>query len=227
LLIINIIIIIFITPVIGYPLIYKYIDENGIIHFTDVPPSNSKFTSIKFLQNRRKFTYSSSKGGYRRLAEKIARRYSVDPELVKRIIEVESGWNPYAVSRKGAMGLMQIMPKTAKELGLRNPYNPEENIDAGVRYLKYLFRMFGDLKLALAAYNAGPAAVKQYGGIPPFYETINYVNKILYGYKGFYYNYKVGRKGQRETIYKVVLKDGTILFTNSPIYYNNNIAERF
>jgi|Deesub1362B_J571_1020462.scaffolds.fasta_scaffold00061_48 soluble lytic murein transglycosylase-like protein len=200
----------FLLPLKAYTAIYKYIDSEGVIHFTDVPP-DGKYTTVKVPSTSYSPSYYN-KHDYREIAEETAKRYSVDPELVKRIIEVESGWNPYAISPKGAMGLMQIMPETARELGLKNPYDPEENIDAGVRYLKYLIRRFGDLRLALAAYNAGPSVVEQYGGVPPYSETIRYVRNILSGYGLESFNKR------KEKIYKIVLKDGTILFTNSPVY---------
>jgi soluble lytic murein transglycosylase-like protein len=108
-----------------------------------------------------------------------AKRHDVDPELVKAIVRVESNFNPRAVSHKGAMGLMQLVPGTAQRLGVSNVFSPVENVDGGVRYLKYLLGLFdGDLKLSLAAYNAGPGAVERHGGVPPYRETQNYVKKI-------------------------------------------------
>jgi len=111
-----------------------------------------------------------------------AERYQVDPLLVRSVIEVESNYDPFAVSAKGAQGLMQLMPGTARRLGVKNSFNPWENIDGGVRYLKYLLALFGDQetpeKLALAAYNAGPGAVEKYKSVPPYPETQNYVNQV-------------------------------------------------
>jgi soluble lytic murein transglycosylase-like protein len=119
--------------------------------------------------------------------ETAARRHNVDPNLVRAVIKVESGGNPSAVSRKGAMGLMQLMPATARELKLSNPFDPAQNVDAGVRHLKGLLDNFrGDLNLTLAAYNAGQGAVRRNGGVPPYMETRNYVQRItaLYGRGG-------------------------------------------
>ncbi|BCW97155.1 MAG: lytic transglycosylase domain-containing protein [Fimbriimonadales bacterium] len=109
----------------------------------------------------------------------IAARYNLDTELVLRIIEAESGGDPRAVSPKGALGLMQLMPETARALGVADPLDPVQNIEGGVRYLSHLIQRFGDLRLALAAYNAGPGRVQQYGGVPPFPETQRYIERIL------------------------------------------------
>jgi soluble lytic murein transglycosylase-like protein len=109
----------------------------------------------------------------------------VDPNLVRALIKVESNFNPNAVSSKGAMGLMQLMPGTARELKLTNPFDPEQNVDAGVRHLKKLMESFGgNVQLSLAAYNAGAAAVVRSSGVPHFSETRNYVNRITRLYNG-------------------------------------------
>jgi soluble lytic murein transglycosylase-like protein len=117
--------------------------------------------------------------------EQAAARHNVDPSLVRAVIKVESNFNPNAVSRKGAMGLMQLMPQTARSLNVTNPFDPQQNVDAGVRHLKQLMESYGgDVKLSLAAYNAGAGAVARSAGVPRFAETRNYVNRITQLYYG-------------------------------------------
>ncbi|TGK83086.1 lytic transglycosylase domain-containing protein [Leptospira noumeaensis] len=117
--------------------------------------------------------------------ESIAKSQGMDPNLVKAMVKAESGFKPNAVSPKGAMGLMQLMPETAESLGVNDPFNPEENIGGGVKFLKGLMKEFKDPEKAIAAYNAGPGAVKRYKGIPPYEETQKYVNKVKRYYKDF------------------------------------------
>jgi soluble lytic murein transglycosylase-like protein len=116
----------------------------------------------------------------------IAKEFTIDANLVKAIITAESNCNPLAKSPKGAQGLMQLMPATAKGLKVAKPFDPRENIIGGVKYIKGLMASYGDLRLALAAYNAGPGAVEKYAGIPPYRETINYVEKVI----GYYNKFK-------------------------------------
>jgi soluble lytic murein transglycosylase-like protein len=117
--------------------------------------------------------------------DQAASRHNVDPNLVRAVIKVESNFNPNAVSRKGAMGLMQLMPQTARQLKVANPFDPQQNVDAGVRHLKQLMENYGgDVKLTLAAYNAGQGAVARSAGVPHFAETRNYVKRITQLYYG-------------------------------------------
>lgn len=108
-----------------------------------------------------------------------ANKHGVEADLVKALVKAESGFNPRALSPKGAMGLTQLMPDTAKALGIADPLDASQNLDGGVRYLKQQIETFGDVSLALAAYNAGPAAVRRYGGVPPYAETRGYVERVL------------------------------------------------
>lgn len=133
-------------------------------------------------------------------------KHGLDPNLIKAVIKVESNFDPKAVSPKGAIGLMQILPSTAKLMGVKDPFDIKENLDGGCRYLKILLEEFsGDLKLALAAYNAGKENILKYKGIPPYEETKEYVNKILKIYKG---------DGYARKKIRIIREGGKILITN-------------
>lgn len=116
--------------------------------------------------------------GLRQLIQKIAGEEGMDPALIEAVVATESAYDPNAVSPVGAQGLMQLMPATGRSLGVKDPFNPEENVRAGTRYLKQMVQQFGSLEHGLAAYNAGPGNVRRYGGIPPFKETQDYVRKV-------------------------------------------------
>ena len=131
-----------------------------------------------------KTTFKNSREDIENLINKYAQKNNLDPDFIKAVVKQESGFNPDAKSKCGAMGLMQLMPQTAKGLGVIDAFDPEQNIDGGTRYLKSMMNRFNnDPKLALAAYNAGPAAVQKYGDIPPYKETQNYVKNILSSYE--------------------------------------------
>jgi soluble lytic murein transglycosylase-like protein len=163
---------------------------------------------------------------YTGYVHRAAEKYELEPELIKAVIKTESNGNHRAVSRKGAIGLMQLMPGTANDLNVSNPFNPEENIEGGARYLKQLLERFnGNLTLALAAYNSGPKTVEKYGSVPPILETRQYVKKVfsLYnGRKSYTFSGMDGSSQKQYTpIYKIVLDDGTILFTNATLEKNS------
>jgi soluble lytic murein transglycosylase-like protein len=172
------------------PHIYTYIDEDGVRHFTDRPDNNRYRLLILSPQAR---TASGERyderllaraGQYDAIIETAASSASVEPNLLRAVIVVESGFNSHAVSKRGAVGLMQLMPSTASRFGVSNLYDPRENVHAGARYLKFLMDRFGqDMRLALAAYNAGEEAVDRNGGIPPFTETMAYVPRVLKIYR--------------------------------------------
>jgi len=172
------------TP--SYADIYRYEDDEGIVHFTDAPTDKRFKVFMRDLKKDRelrtklKYARSINPAEYEQLIKNCADKYGVSTSLVKAVIHAESGYNPNAVSSKGASGLMQLMPATAKSLKVADRFNPKDNVEGGVKYLRFLLDTFrGDVSLALAAYNAGLSNVAKYGGIPPFNETRNYVNRVL------------------------------------------------
>jgi len=199
----------------SYSDIYEYVDENGISHFTNIP-KNKNFKKIIISGRNSLKNKSIIPSDYHQIILSKARRYNIEPSLIKAIITVESNWNPVAISRRGAIGLMQLMPSTIKEMQVNNPFNPEENIEGGVRYLRLLLDRFkGELPLALAAYNAGPEVVEKFGDVPPIQETRQFVQEVLSMYKS-------NLRNQRSIIYKIIYNDGTILYTNNPLSYINS-----
>lgn len=149
------------------------------------------------------------------MLREVSARYHVDPALIRAVVETESNWNSSAVSRKGALGLMQLVPGTAQQLGVNNAFDPKQNLDGGVRYLQMLLERYnGDLDKALAAYNAGPGAVDRAGGVPRYRETRAYVQKVT----DSYFRPGSGRLPHaldaRHPIYRMVEADGRVVFTN-------------
>jgi len=168
----------FISPSSSLADIYKYVDEEGVIHFTNVP-TDGRFRLV-IREKPVQFHLGPNFEKYDRVIWKAAEKYSMDFALVKAVIKAESNFNPTAISRVGAKGLMQLMPETAFAFQVIDSFHPEDNIEGGVRYLRYLLNLFqGDLRLALAAYNAGEKAVFRYRGIPPYRETRTYVQRVL------------------------------------------------
>lgn len=159
---------------------YSFVDQHGRLHFSNVP-ADPRYKAVPGYETAGE---TAAKGRYAHLIRKAAKEYGLDPGLIRAIIKVESSFNPYAVSEKGAMGLMQLMPDTAREMDVRSPFEAGENIMGGSRYLRKLLNLFdGDLRLGLAAYNAGPNKVLTNGGvIPRIRETEQYVEKVMREY---------------------------------------------
>jgi len=177
--------------------IYRYVDADGTVHFTNVP-QDSRFKV--YLKEKRKpdpvtetlaseirYYDEKERARYAKPIQDAARATRLEPALIHAVISAESGYNPFARSRKGAAGLMQLMPETARRYGVKNRLDPAQNISGGARYLRDLIRMFNnDLQLAVAAYNAGENAVVKAGNrIPPFQETMTYVPRVMSYYRKY------------------------------------------
>jgi soluble lytic murein transglycosylase-like protein len=209
--------------------IYKYVDENGVVCYTDAPygkKSQQVSSDRKAGRTERPVTAVVFPKDYSQYIHKAASKYDLEPDLIRAVIKTESNGNHRAVSRKGAKGLMQLMPSTATDMNVSNPFDPEANIEGGTRYLKYLLERFnGNMTLALAAYNSGPGTVEKYGNVPPIDETRQYVKRIynLYNGKKSYVFSDVSSTPREKIapIYKVLLEDGTILFTNATLEKSN------
>jgi hypothetical protein len=213
--------------------IYQFTDKNGVVHFSNVSVGGSKnYKRLKSTvkpehrmtaaprpssPSRAPLSSSNYPSAYADIITTACGRHGVDPALVHAIVKVESDFNPYALSRKGAMGLMQLMPETALVMNVGNSFNPHENIDGGVKYLRHLIdRYEGNLPLALAAYNSGETAVKKWGTIPPYQETQNYVQRIMKLYNGNELTFK-----PRHPIYMYYGEDGALMLTDDPSKQNN------
>lgn len=177
---------------------YQYTDEAGVVHITNVPTSK-KFKWM--MEERRPSVLSPANPAYKKISKRKfeelistkASMYGIDPHLVRAIVKAESDFDEMAVSKKGATGLMQLMPETASRMGVRNIHDPEDNVEGGIKYLSKLLKMFDwQVPLAVAAYNAGENAVVKYGNrIPPYNETQTYVKRVL----RYYSHYKGSESG--------------------------------
>lgn len=176
--------------------IYRYVDADGTVHFTNVPHDSRYKVYIKSktpnpvtetLASEIRHYDARDRERYAKHIQQAAKVNKLEPALIHAVISAESGYNPLARSRKGAAGLMQLMPETAKRYGVKNRLDPAQNIDGGARYLRDLIRMFNnDVQLAVAAYNAGENAVVKYGNrIPPYPETMTYVPRVMTYYKKY------------------------------------------
>jgi len=225
----------------AYADVFMVRDSRGLVYFTDAVPAGGK--NYKIIKN---YTLKSSgkhaeapssiavgaapaKGSdrYDRLIHQAAKRHDLDPMLVKSVIKVESDFDRFSVSSKGARGLMQLMPETARLLDVKNIFDPAQNISGGAKYLKMMIEQFeGNLRLALAAYNAGPTAVKKYGGVPPFDETMRYITKVYSTYKALTganspalaFSDALGYGGGvKPAVYTYTKRNGAVVFTDLPV----------
>jgi len=195
--------------------VYRYVDERGVVHLTNVPADeryrkyrigsaggsgrgvlilarrDSGRAHIPGLSQRAAYSLGTPPGeaqspsAYDELIARAARRHGLPPALVKAVVKAESNFQPTAISEKGARGLMQLMPETADDLGVADAFRPEDNVQGGTRYLRAMYDRFGDWENALAAYNAGPGAVDRFGGVPPYAETQEYVERVLHYYRRY------------------------------------------
>jgi soluble lytic murein transglycosylase len=163
--------------------IYRYQDKNGVWHFTNIK-SDKRYKLYIRTSLKEPADYIRD---YRTIINQASRRFGIESSFIKAVIKAESDFDYKAVSRKGARGLMQLMPETMDQMEVKDPFNPEENIFGGTRYLSLLLERFNnDKKLALAAYNAGPERVEEYQGVPPFPETKSFISKVL----NYYFQYR-------------------------------------
>lgn len=169
--------------------IYMFVDDDGVLHFTNVPTSSDYTLYMKEKTDRAPVVVRGNNRRFDPIIKKAAKTFGLDFSLIKAVVSVESNFNPKAVSRKGAKGLMQIMPGNFRHLNIKDPFDPAQNIMGGSRYLKKMMTRYqGRTNLALAAYNAGPDAVDRYRRVPPFKETRNYVSKVMQRYRFFKQN---------------------------------------
>jgi soluble lytic murein transglycosylase-like protein len=215
--------------------IASYVDEHGKVIYTNDSPSPRR-TAVKprahldgpaltvtppdstavSVASLGLISSNGTESGLDQIVREASERHNLDPALVKAVIGTESGWNPKAVSNKGALGLMQLIPSTAGRMGVSNAFDPAQNVDGGARYLRSLLdRYHGDLEMSLAAYNAGEGAVERFGGVPAYPETRAYVKKVT----NSYFRPGSGRdpklwEPRRPPVRQTVTPDGRVIFTN-------------
>lgn len=188
--------------------IVRYQGPDGRLYFTNLPLPPVSVPAV-VTRPALSTTRLTTQAPVLSLIHRLAQQYSIDPRLVQAIITVESNFDPHAVSRAGAQGLMQLMPDTAARYRVEDPFDPQANIEGGIRYLRDLLRLFpGDLRHVLAAYNAGEGTVQQYGGIPPYPETQRYVERVLT-------LYSVAAPSSQGKIYRYRTASGSILLTDT------------
>ena len=215
--------ILMLIPIRVFPMeVFQYIDQSGTIHFTNVP-TDPRYRRLRGIQKKTPYVGRDHRQKLYQFIEREAAEQGMEPALIKAVIQAESDFNVAAVSSAGALGLMQLMPATAAELRLADPFDPEENIRGGVRYLRSLMAIFNnDLVLALAAYHAGAGNVLKYGRIPPFDETQVYVERVLRFYKSY-----LGKAPRKMYVYRGTRPTGEIVYTNRPDQYSNLALTRF
>jgi soluble lytic murein transglycosylase len=198
--------------------IFRYVAPDGSIHYSNAPMTGNYrpysirsevgFSKMKSSKADRHLFYS--------MIDKTARDHQMDPALIRAVVRAESDYNPRAVSSAGALGLMQLMPGTAQDLAVNNPFDPEENVRGGVQYLRYLLTRFnGDTSLALAAYHAGEQRVERHNGVPPIEATQKYVKRVL----NFHKKYRQTMPGSEAAIYRVRSGDEVHYTTTPPVEY--------
>ncbi len=225
----------------SYADVYMLKNARGIIYFSDTPPASRSRARIikrykpfpfkkpavsqrrtKYFPRSRRFSFSSR---YDHLIRDAARKYNLDPMLIKAVIKAESDFDRFSVSSKGAKGLMQLMPGTARQMRVTSVFDPRQNINGGSKYLRKMLDQFGGgSRLALAAYNAGPTAVKSHRGVPPYPETRRYIQKVrtyyrtLSGGEAFdsYSSRGKGRAGTKPAVYIFKNQHGARVYTDTP-----------
>ncbi len=196
--------------------LYVYSDADGTIHVSHDKRGKEGMTLVSTYREpskrwvKKDFSHYLPK--YQQEIEQASSKYGVEPALIRAVILAESDFDPYAISYAGALGLMQLIPETAERMGVEDPFNPTQNIDGGTRYLGKLREMFDDIKLSVAAYNAGENRVARHGGIPPIPETREYVRRVL----EYYDKFRRLSPQASNKVYQVFTTDGSVMITTSP-----------